>query len=64
MYSFIAEEPVFDGSGKPLDKRFNLVIGFCSASEIHADELSEISPAVMNGCYFYTDRIIGLDWQR
>lgn len=25
VYSFIAEEPVFDGSGKPLDKRFNLV---------------------------------------
>lgn len=64
VYSFIAEEPVFDGSGKPLDKRFNLVIGFCSASEIHADELSEISPVVMNGCYFYTDRIIGLDWQK
>lgn len=64
VYSFIAEEPVFDGSGKPIDKRFNLVIGFCSASEIHADELSEISPVVMNGCYFYTDRIIGLDWQK
>lgn len=64
VYSYIAEEPVFDGSGKPLDKRFNLVIGFCSASEIHADELSEISPVVMNGCYFYTDRIIGLDWQK
>lgn len=64
VYSYIAEEPVSDGSGKPLDKRFNLVIGFCSASEIHADELSEISPVVMNGCYFYTDRIIGLDWQK
>lgn len=64
VYSFIAEEPVSDGSGKPLDKRFNLVIGFCSASEIHADELSEISPVVMNGCYFYIDRIIGLDWQK
>lgn len=64
VYSYIAEEPVFDGSGKPLDKRFNLVIGFCSASEIHADELSEISPVVLNGCYFYTDRIIGLDWQK
>lgn len=64
VYSFIAEEPFSDGSGKPLDKRFNLVIGFCSASEIHADELSEISPVVMNGCYFYTDRIIGLDWQK
>ena len=64
VYSFIAEEPVSDGSGKPFDKRFNLVIGFCSASEIHSDELSEISPVVMNGCYFYTDRIIGLDWQK
>lgn len=64
VYSFIAEEPVYDGSGKPFDKRFNLVIGFCSASEIHSDELSEISPVVMNGCYFYTDRIIGLDWQK
>lgn len=64
VYSFIAEEPVFDGSGKPLDKRFNLVIGFCSASEIHADELSDISPVVMNGCYFYDDRIIGLDWRK
>jgi hypothetical protein len=64
VYSFIAEEPLSDGSGKLLDKRFNLVIGFCSASEIHADELSEISPVVMNGCYFYTDRIIGLDWQK
>lgn len=64
VYSFIAEEPVFDGSGKPLDKRFNLLIGFCSASEIHADELSEISPVVMNGCYFYIDRIIVLDWQK
>lgn len=64
MYSFIAEEPISDGSGKPLDKRFNLVIGFCSASEIHADELSEISPVVMNGCYFYADRIFRLDWQK
>lgn len=64
VYSFIAEEPVSDVSGKPFDKRFNLVIGFCSASEIHSDELSEISPVVMNGCYFYTDRIIGLDWQK
>lgn len=64
VYSFIAEEPGSDGSGKPIDKSFNLVIGFCSASEIHADELSEISPVVMNGCYFYTDRIITLDWQK
>ena len=64
VYSYIAEEPVNDGSGKLFDKRFNLVIGFCSASEIHADELSEISPVVMNGCYFYTDRIIPLDWHK
>ena len=62
VYSFIAEEPVIDGSGKPLDKKFTLYIGFCSASQIHADELSNISPIVENGCYFYKDRLFSLDW--
>lgn len=62
VYSFIAEEPVFDGSGNRLDKRFTLIIGFCSGSEIHADELADITPVINNGCYFYKDRIIPLDW--
>lgn len=64
VYSFIAEEPVFDGFGKPLDKKFTLYIGFCSASEIHSDELSNINPIVENGCYFYKDRLIPLDWSK
>lgn len=64
VYSFIAEEPVIDGQGNILPKRFTLICGFCSASEIHAEELSDITPIIENGCYFYKDRLLPLDWSK
>lgn len=64
VYSFIAEEPVVDGQGNLVPKQFNLYCGFCSVSEIHAKELSDITPIVMNGCYFYKDRLLPLDWSK
>lgn len=64
VYSFIAEEPVVDGQGNLVPKHFTLICGFCSVSEIHAKELSDITPTVDNGCYFYKDRILPLDWSK
>lgn len=64
VYSFIAEEPVVDGQGNLVPKQFNLICGFCSVSEIHAKELSDITPTVMYGCYFYKDRLLPLDWSK
>ena len=64
VYSFIAEEPVVDGQGNLVPKQFILFCGFCSVSEIHAKELSDITPTVMNGCYFYKDRLLPLDWSK
>lgn len=64
VYSFIAEEPVVDGQGNVLPKQFNLICGFCSTSEIHAKELSDVTPIVENGCYFYKDRLLHLDWSK
>lgn len=64
VYSFISEEPVVDGQGNVLPKQFNLICGFCSTSEIHAKELSDVTPVVENGCYFYKDRLLPLDWSK
>ena len=64
VYSYIAEEPVHDGQGNIKPKQFTLELGFCSASVIHAKELSGITPVVVNGCYFYKDSLFVLDWSK
>lgn len=63
VYSYFAEVPQSDSSG-PLPKTFNLYGGFASASEIISDDLKDITPLVINGCYFYSTNTYFLRWEK
>lgn len=63
VYSYLAEVPQSTSSG-PLPKTFNLYGGFASASEIISDDLKDITPLVINGCYFYGTNTYSLCWEK
>lgn len=63
VYSYLAEVPQSTSSG-PLPKTFNLYGGFASASEIISDDLKDITPLVINGCYFYGTNTYSLRWEK